>query len=252
MVKVKKNFKNYYVSLSRQLIRDERLSWKARGIMAYLWDQSDEWNFHQSEVVKHSADGVDSLRSGLHELEKFGYLTRKRVRKENGNWGDTEWVLNQEPTVKPFSPKLDNPIQDKAIQENAIQENPTLRTTNNKVYQSKELPIKRKRYSAADAAPSIPFKEIVEYLNEKAGRNYKPSTPATKKFIKARWNEGFRLNDFKKVIDVKTDEWKGTDFDYCLRPQTLFGTKFEAYSNQKPKNQPTYYGGGQVADNLPW
>ena len=46
-------------------------------------------------------------------------------------------------------------------------------------------------------------------------------------------NEGFTLADFEKVIDIKTDEWKGTDNDKYIRPETLFGTKFESYLNQK-------------------
>lgn len=81
----------------------------------------------------------------------------------------------------------------------------------------------------------IPYKEIVDYLNEKTGKNFKHKTAKTRKFIEARWNQDFRLDDFKKVIDVKTDEWLNTDSDKYLRPETLFGTKFEGYLNQKTK-----------------
>ena len=79
----------------------------------------------------------------------------------------------------------------------------------------------------------IPYKEIVDYLNEKTGKNFKHKTAKTRKFIEARWNQDFRLDDFKKVIDIKTDEWLNTDSDKYLRPETLFGTKFESYLNQK-------------------
>lgn len=82
----------------------------------------------------------------------------------------------------------------------------------------------------------IPYKEIVDYLNEKTGKNFKHKTAKTRKFIEARWNQDFRLDDFKKVIDVKTDEWLNTDSDKYLRPETLFGTKFEGYLNQKTKS----------------
>lgn len=91
----------------------------------------------------------------------------------------------------------------------------------------------------------IPCREIVFYLNEKAGTSYRPSTKKTQSLIKARFNEGFGLGDFKKVIDIKSQEWLGTDMAKYLRPETLFGTKFEGYLNQKsdkPKEpQPDYY-----------
>lgn len=80
---------------------------------------------------------------------------------------------------------------------------------------------------------NIPYKEIINYLNLKANTNYKHTTKKTKDSIKARTNEGFTLEDFKIVIDNKTNEWIGTDMEKYLRPETLFGTKFESYLNQK-------------------
>ena len=79
----------------------------------------------------------------------------------------------------------------------------------------------------------IPFVEIVTYLNDVADKKYRHTTRKTKDLIKARWNEGFRLDDFKKVIDIKTKEWKNDNhMNQYLRPETLFGTKFESYLNQ--------------------
>lgn len=79
----------------------------------------------------------------------------------------------------------------------------------------------------------IPYQEIVEYLNENNNSNYRHTTKSNKSLIDARFNEGFVLEDFKKVIDNKVSEWQGTEFEKFLRPQTLFGTKFESYLNQK-------------------
>lgn len=80
----------------------------------------------------------------------------------------------------------------------------------------------------------IPYVEIINYLNSATNKNYRSSTNKTKKLIKARWNEGFRLDDFKKVIDNKTAEWLNNEkMQQYLRPDTLFGTKFEGYLNQK-------------------
>ncbi|MEC1650128.1 phage replisome organizer N-terminal domain-containing protein [Bacillus vallismortis] len=80
----------------------------------------------------------------------------------------------------------------------------------------------------------IPYKLIIDLLNKVAGTRYRHTTPKTKKDIKARWNEGFRFEDFKHVILVKTEEWLNDPaMNRFLRPETLFGTKFESYLNQK-------------------
>jgi uncharacterized phage protein (TIGR02220 family) len=77
------------------------------------------------------------------------------------------------------------------------------------------------------------IKEVVQFLNEKTGCHYKPSSQATIKLIKARLNDDFTLQDFKTVISKKCAEWKNTEQEKFLRPETLFGTKFEGYLNQK-------------------
>lgn len=72
---------------------------------------------------------------------------------------------------------------------------------------------------------------IVSFLNEKAGTKYKPTTGKTKSCIHARLQEGFTLEDFQIVIEKKCAEWIGTEYEKYLRPETLFGTKFESYLN---------------------
>lgn len=80
----------------------------------------------------------------------------------------------------------------------------------------------------------IEYSEIVEYLNLKTGKQYRASTKKTQALIRARVNEGFNVDDFKAVIDKKVkDNHAGYFKDLYLRPETLFGTKFEGYLNQK-------------------
>ena len=77
-------------------------------------------------------------------------------------------------------------------------------------------------------------KEIVEYLNSAIGSHYKPSVEKTRTFIRARLREGFTVEDFKTVIDKKTKAWLGNrEMQKFLRPETLFGTKFEGYLNEQ-------------------
>lgn len=82
--------------------------------------------------------------------------------------------------------------------------------------------------------PSLPSvaEDIITFLNSMVGSNYKSTTGKTRKLIAARLAEGFTIDDFKAVITKKAKEWQGTDMAHYLRPETLFGTKFEGYLNQ--------------------
>jgi uncharacterized phage protein (TIGR02220 family) len=84
------------------------------------------------------------------------------------------------------------------------------------------------------AADAVPYVEIVDYLNLKCFTNFKPTTRTTKEHIRARWREGFKLDAFKAVIENKARDWiNDAKMSKFLRPDTLFGTKFESYLNQK-------------------
>ena len=74
--------------------------------------------------------------------------------------------------------------------------------------------------------------EVISYLNLKAKKNFKVDTASHQKFIKARLKEGYVLEDFKKVVDIMVDKWKGTEYEQYLQPQTLFGNKMDNYLNQ--------------------
>ncbi len=83
-----------------------------------------------------------------------------------------------------------------------------------------------------DSIDNIPYKEIIDYLNSKTGKNYRDNVQKNRSLIKARWSEGYRLDDFKHVIDNMVEDWSGTKYAKYLRPETLFGTKFDGYLNQ--------------------
>ena len=87
------------------------------------------------------------------------------------------------------------------------------------------------------------YSRIIDYLNKKADTRYRSTTKKNKDLIKARINEGFTEDDFIKVIDNKVKEWANTDMEKYLRPETLFGTKFEGYLNQKEVKNGQYSNG---------
>jgi uncharacterized phage protein (TIGR02220 family)/predicted phage replisome organizer len=76
---------------------------------------------------------------------------------------------------------------------------------------------------------------VINYLNSKINSKYKYTTKKNQSLIHARTQEGFNIDDFKAVIDKKAAEWMGTNMEKYLRPETLFGTKFESYLNQNIK-----------------
>ncbi|MFQ7472758.1 MAG: conserved phage C-terminal domain-containing protein [Anaerovoracaceae bacterium] len=76
---------------------------------------------------------------------------------------------------------------------------------------------------------------IISFLNNILGSKYKRTSKKTRELIKARLSDGFSVEDFKLVIEKKYKEWQGTEFEKFLRPETLFGTKFESYLNQRSK-----------------
>ena len=93
---------------------------------------------------------------------------------------------------------------------------------------------------------SVYYITMPSELLTKAGKmddNKISTTKKNKDLIKARINEGFTEDDFIKVIDNKVKEWINTDMEKYLRPETLFGTKFEGYLNQKEVKNGQYSNG---------
>lgn len=95
--------------------------------------------------------------------------------------------------------------------------------------------IEEKRIDTLSGKPdrsSSKVSEVIDYLNAVLGTNYRASSKKNATLINARLKEGFTVEDFKSVIDKKSSSWQGTDMAKYLRPETLFGTKFEGYLNE--------------------
>lgn len=97
---------------------------------------------------------------------------------------------------------------------------------------TKEKPKKNQRKTKVYGEDAEIYKRIIEYLNSRCGTRYTEKNKQTKESIHARLEEKFTEEDFYTVIDKKCNEWLGTKMEQYLRPQTLFGTKFESYLNQ--------------------
>lgn len=128
-MKVEKIRRKGFTVISNDVLNNTALSWKAKGLFAYLWSQSDLWDFYEVEVLKHSTDGRASLRAGLKELEEHGYLKRYRNRDDKGILRESKWILSEQPMFD--FPKLDKPTLDYPTLDNRTLTNTNYNNTNN-------------------------------------------------------------------------------------------------------------------------
>lgn len=208
-----------------------------------------------------------TIRKGLVKLTESGYLTKDS--RNNGwlvNFGKiygNERENLPEKTVK--SPETNGKIslckkeekstkeEDKNNKQEYIYNNNILKETENVDVESKTIlttPENNDKEIAKHSAGACAreesekpkeserftkeYREIIDYLNEKTGKRYSATSRVNQGHISARLKEGFTIEDFKHVIDVKCFQWKDdAKMAKFLRPETLFGTKFDRYLNEE-------------------
>ncbi|MDV3461819.1 hypothetical protein CMV04_12445 [Elizabethkingia anophelis] len=130
------------------LLNNESISLKAKGLYTYIQAKPEDWDFSAERIAKESKDGVDGVKAGLQELEKFGYLVRNRYQSGKGFW-ETEYVLYTNPKVG--NPVVENPTLDNPTQENPTWENPPIIKNNtNKTIINKTIDTKEENQQKAE------------------------------------------------------------------------------------------------------
>lgn len=229
IIRTEKTSGNYFIA-SKYYVEDETLSWKAKGLMSYLFSKPDDWKIYQSQLEKISTDGRISVRSIINELMEKGYMARVPSRKNNGDFNGYEYTLHE----KPRCTFHDNANHDSAKRDVAKPATTNNDSTNNDLTNNN-----------SNRVDHFTYKEIIEYLNRYTGKKFNFRAKANQELIKARFNEGYSKEDFLKVIDNKVSEWIDVDSmkDY-LQPSTLFRkSNFDKYLNQtvKPKENEESY-----------
>lgn len=233
-VRVEKN--RNYTTIHNEFLKRKDLSWKAKGIMTYLLSLPDDWVVNLDEIKRNATDGESSFRSGWKELVSAGYVSRQPVRDEK-----TKKIDYWETVIKEsISCVKSHNVENHNV---GIHQVGNHKVDNRELLSTKELStnIQSTNNTPSSASTRFPYKEIITYLNEKTGRNYKHIAKINQRVIKARMNEGYTLEDFKTVIDKKTTEWNDdVKMKEYLRPETLFGTKFDRYLNEdlETKSEP--------------
>ncbi len=126
VMRVNKN--DNFTVMSNHHFKEKGLSLKAKGLLSLMLSLPPEWNYTVSGLVKLSKDGKDSIMSALSELEKFGYLTRERVKDDKGQFAGVEYNIYELPQLE--NPIAENPISEKPISENPPQLNTNVLNTN--------------------------------------------------------------------------------------------------------------------------
>ena len=184
----------------------------------YFYKSYNEW-YEELHLTEYQ------VRRATKKLKSFGFVDTA-LKKANGaptlhykvdTKEVSEWILKKLKNGNLRNSRMDSEETQESLTE--ITTKTTTEITNNNIL--------------SPSSTAYPYKDVIDYLNQQTGKNYKSTTKKNQTVIRARTDEGFSLDDFKRVIDNKVAEWKGTNMEKYLRPETLFGTKFEGYLNQE-------------------
>lgn len=181
-----------------------------------------------SNEIGYSKQSVENLIVRFSEVHRVILYSGETKEILLLNWNKYNWTKSEK-FMKALRKELD------AIKNNEFREylESVLNGMVSIPYQYRMDTTNTNTITNTDSDTKYQYKAVIDYLNEKAGTAFKDKSKDSRSHIKARFDDGFSLDDFKTVIDKKVAEWGGTDMAKFLRPSTLFGTKFESYLNQQ-------------------
>lgn len=214
-----------YGTIPKLIMQHENLSIEAKAIYAYLASYAGAGDTAYPSVsimCKHLGISRDRFYRHRKALLDNDFIRIERNKNE-GEWSNNLYTVVSMP--RPQNKDTENKDTQNKDTENKD-------TINNSSINNSINKNSTKDHSTAKAE-RIPYKKIIDYLNEQTGRRYSHTANKNQDLIRARWNEGFRVDDFKQVIDTKVVDW-GSDpkMNKYLRPITLFSNKFDEYLNQ--------------------
>ena len=225
VIRVNKN--RDYTVMSNYHFKDKSLSLKAKGLLSQMLSLPEEWDYTIAGLTAINKENISAIKSALDELKTCGYLIVTKLMPDKTASGRIEYIYDiyEQPHKKQAGEKQD--IENLSLENQDVE--------NDRQYNTYKSNTDDKGTNKSKTDNEY-IKNIVEYLNAKADTKYRASTESTARHVRARLNEGFSVDDFYTVIDKKVAEWKGTDMEKYLRPETLFGSKFENYLNAKTRS----------------
>lgn len=214
-MKIKKVETNF-TQVSNNPLNDSRLSWKAKGVFAYLYSKPDDWDFSSHRIKNDSSDGIDSLLTGLKELEAIGYLKRKRLSN-----GKVEYTLDYNPSMenpnKAKKPDTENPYKGKSLQGKIHTISNTKNTNNTEEDTKTESP------SETDSDSIYPpdFLKFWNLYPKKTGKG-----DALKSWKKLKVGTSLLARILKSVEEhISSDQWKKDKGRYIPNPSTFLNQR---------------------------
>ena len=165
---------NNYTKVANQVLEDATLSLKAKGLFAYLVKLPEGWKIRIVELAKHHKDSRDSVRTGMLELLKAGYLKRLGRSREKGQLKDYEYRINTDFQPRPEKPTLEKPTLEKPTLEKPTLEKPTLYI---KDLERKDLIKEKTKQKEKTPLPAWLFEELWNDFKEHRKQLRKPLTP---------------------------------------------------------------------------
>ena len=185
-----------FTVINNSVLKDARLSWKAKGLFCYLLSLPEDWIIYQSELLNHATDGRESLRNAIQELEQLGYLQIEKKRDDKGHFTTMYRVIeNPNETDGSRKPDTENPERETRYGKTDT-ENPTLLNTN-KQSTNKQSTNKQNTKKESFTPPTL--EDVAEYCKER-NNNIDPM-----QFIDYYSARGWRFNNGGKMKD-----WRAT------------------------------------------
>lgn len=210
-----------YTTMSTLHLKRKDMSLKAKGLLSLMLALDDDWKYSIKGLCGICQENETAIKTALSELKDCGYLVvRKNLPdKNNGGRISYEYDIYELSQIQQGEKQgVENQgVEILSVENHAQQKQQYTNTSNTKT-------LNTNIYIGQVA-------EIVAYLNDKLHTKYSAKSAANVRLITARLKDGYTVADFKTVIDKKYDEWRETEFAAYLRPQTLFGTKFDSYLN---------------------
>lgn len=113
MAKLINKTQNNFTIVNNSIVRDKRLGIKERGLLLTLLSLPDNWNFSVAGICSLLPDGKATINSTIKNLESLGYLKRKQIKNENGQFGGYDWIITDNPSTE-------NRITEKLTTENVL------------------------------------------------------------------------------------------------------------------------------------
>lgn len=241
---------SYFVMIPVEVSHNKKLLERPKAIILFgeiytMLNATGRFYMSNNTLCERLACKPTAMKGYLNLLEEEGYIKRSVVYDEK-----TKRIKGREITLGPaLGRENDQGRSDDhgmVVQTTGVgsPERPGEGRSDDHKYISKrdQKNISVKDTGQAGSLPEerIPYKKILDYLNKRTGKHYR-NVPTNQDLIRARWKtDGYRFDDFKKVIDNKVAEWKGTGVTFSngklaenyLQPSTLFGSKFDQYLNQ--------------------